>query len=126
VAKEKMPDVWSVCDVALVHLKDDPVFAMVIPSKIFEAFGMGRPILIVQPNGEAADLVTDAGAGEWVPPENPEELANAVRRWRKDPTMVARYAHNSLSAAKDHSRDRLASEMLEILKSATISARQCP
>ncbi len=35
--KERMPDVWSLCDVALVHLKSSEVFAGVIPSKIFEA-----------------------------------------------------------------------------------------
>ncbi|MFQ5765190.1 MAG: glycosyltransferase family 4 protein, partial [Rhodospirillales bacterium] len=35
--KDAMPRVWSLCDVALVHLKSDPVFAGVIPSKIFEA-----------------------------------------------------------------------------------------
>ena len=36
--------------------------------------------MIVQPKGEAAGLVEDASAGEWVPPENPDELAKAVRR----------------------------------------------
>ncbi|MCC7017130.1 MAG: glycosyltransferase family 4 protein, partial [Rhodospirillales bacterium] len=39
--KDAMPRIWSLCDVALVHLRDSPVFAEVIPSKIFEAMGMG-------------------------------------------------------------------------------------
>jgi colanic acid biosynthesis glycosyl transferase WcaI len=120
VSKEKMPDVWSICDIALVHLKDDPVFATVIPSKIFEAFGMGRPILIVQPNGEASDLVTAVGAGEWVPPEDPEALAAVVLRWRNEPARIAEYAQCSSDAAPDNSRDRLAGEMLDILKFASI------
>jgi glycosyltransferase involved in cell wall biosynthesis len=42
VPKSSMPDLWSICDVALVHLKDDPLFSTVIPSKIFEAMGMGK------------------------------------------------------------------------------------
>ena len=33
--KENMPELWSICDVSLIHLKDDPLFASVIPSKIF-------------------------------------------------------------------------------------------
>jgi len=43
--KEQMPDFWSICDVALIHLKNEPTFAEVIPSKMFEAMAMGKPIL---------------------------------------------------------------------------------
>jgi len=114
--KDKMPELWSVCDVALVHLKDDPVFATVIPSKIFEAFGMGKPVMIVQPDGEAVSIVRDAGAGDWVPPENPEQLATAIIEWCSDKQKLFKYAKNSSDAAKDHSRDRLANEMLYILR----------
>ena len=114
--KEQMPELWSVCDVALVHLKDDPVFATVIPSKIFEAFGMGKAVMIVQPKGEAAELVQSAGAGEWIEPEDPQALADAVLEWRGDPARALSYAENAADAAQLHSRDRLAGEMLEILR----------
>ena len=114
--KDQMPELWSICDVALVHLKDDPVFSTVIPSKIFEAFGMGKPIMIVQPDGEAADLVRTAGAGVWVPPEQPQALANAVREWHADHEQVVRYAENAEMAAGLHSRDRLAAQMADVLR----------
>ena len=42
--KGAMPRVWSLVDVALVHLRDSPVFAEVIPSKIFEAMAMGKAL----------------------------------------------------------------------------------
>ena len=116
-----MPELWSVCDVALVHLKNDPVFATVIPSKIFEAFGMGKPVMIVQPDGEAAELVRAAGAGEWVAPEDPSELARAIIDWCADSEKLARYASSAGRAAMAHSRDRLAQEMLEALRSCTAS-----
>ena len=114
--KEMMPDLWSVCDVALVHLKDDPIFSAVIPSKIFEAFGMGIPVMIVQPDGEAAEIVRAANAGEWIAPEDPVALANAVLEWQTDKARCRRYARNAATAAKEHSRDRLAREMHEVLK----------
>ena len=113
--KTCMPDLWSVCDIALVHLKNDPVFASVIPSKIFEAFGMGKPVLIVQPDGEAADIVRAAAAGEWIEPENPEALAHAVQKLSRDAPTMRTYAENSAAAAQHHSRDRLAVEMLAAL-----------
>ncbi len=112
VPKEQMPDLWSICDVALVHLKDDPVFETVIPSKIFEAFGVGKPIIIVQRRGEAVDLVESCDAGEWVPPEDPKALADTVVRWSEDPKALAEMAAAAAKAARLHSRDRLAAEML--------------
>lgn len=121
VAKEQMPELWSVCDVALVHLKNSPVFATVIPSKIFEAFGVGKPVLIAQPDGEAVDIVRAAGAGEWVAPEDPDALAATVKRWRDDPSYVRSFAAHSLAAAAGNSREELAAQMLEMLR--TVSAR---
>ena len=114
--KESMPEVWSVCDIALVHLKDDPVFSTVIPSKIFEAFGMGKPVMIVQPKGEASQLVVTAGAGEWVTPEDPDALAARVLEWKSDSSIVQTFADGAAAAAKQHSRDRLAGEMLQVLR----------
>lgn len=116
VTKEQMPNLWSICDVSLAHLKNDPVFATVIPSKIFESFGMGCPVMIVQPRGEAVDIVESHGAGEWVPPENPEALAGAVKKWADSPELVGKLSRAAIEAASHHSRDRLAAEMLEILQ----------
>lgn len=109
--KEKMPELWSVCDIALVTLKDDPVFATVIPSKIFEAFGMGKPILLSLPQGEASELVDSERAGICVPPENPEALANAILSLKRDPQSFAEYAEASASAAAKYSRNHLAKKM---------------
>ncbi len=44
--KEVITNFWSLCHIALVHLKNTFAFSEVIPSKIFEAMGMGLPILI--------------------------------------------------------------------------------
>lgn len=117
VPKDDMPDIWSVTDIALVHLKDDPVFATVIPSKIFEAMGMGKPILIVQPKGEASEIVVAARAGEWVAPANPAALAAAVLALEGDEARRDRLSLSSGKAAELNSRDRLAGEMLQILRS---------
>lgn len=117
--KERMPEIWSIADVALVHLKDEPVFSAVIPSKIFEAFGVGKPILVVQPNGEAADIVRAAGAGEWVTPEDPIALRHVLEKWLANPNLVDGFAEASAKAAKANSRDVQANKMLEIIREIT-------
>ena len=116
--KDAMPDVWSLCDVALVHLKDSPVFAEVIPSKIFEAMAMGLPILLAAPEGEASRVVAEEQAGLWVPAEQPGALADAARALMNDPHTLQTLARQSLAAAPRHSRQRQADEMARVLELA--------
>ncbi len=116
--KDRMPAVWSLCDVALVHLKNSRVFAEVIPSKIFEAMAMGLPIVIAAPEGEATRIVEKAGAGLVVPPEDPAALADAVSKLKSDVPLRDRLAAASLAAAPRHSRRFQADAMIEALTAA--------
>ena len=116
--KERMPAIWSLCDVALVHLKDSPVFAEVIPSKIFEAMAMGLPILIAAPPGEATQIIERENAGIVVSAEDPGALADAVRKLASDVTSRRRLAAASHAAAPRYSRQFQADAMMEALKAA--------
>lgn len=113
--KEMMPRIWSLCDVALVHLKDDPAFAEVIPSKIFEAMGMGLPLLLVAPEGEASRIVIDDRAGLWVPAAQPRKLAAAAQALAGDDAHRAELAAASLAAAPRHSREYQAKRYMDVL-----------
>ncbi len=74
---EAMGEVFGLADALLVHLKDDPVFRVTIPSKTQAGLFMGRP-LIMAVQGDAAELVAQAGAGVICRPEDPEDLVRAV------------------------------------------------
>ena len=117
-AKEQMPAVWSLCDVALIHLKDSAVFAGVIPSKIFEAEAMGLPLLLAAPKGEASAIVLGDGAGLHVAAEDPDALAAAVDQLSQDKPAREKYAAAALAAAPHHSRETQAREMLAVLQMA--------
>ena len=117
VPKAIIPAVWSVCDVALAHLRNDPLFAGALPSKMFEAMGMGLPILLAAPQGEASSLIHGNG-GFWVPPENPSALSDAVRILKTDPLRRSQLAAASLAAAPHHSRETQARNMLRVLQMA--------
>lgn len=113
--KDRMPAVWSLCDVALVHLKNSPVFEDVIPSKMFEAMAMGLPIVMASPEGEASAILEADGAGLHVAAEDPDALADAVRRLHRDRAELARFAAASLAAAPGHSREAQARAMIDVL-----------
>ncbi len=116
--KDRMQAVWSICDIALVHLKNSPAFEEVIPSKIFEAMAMGLPILLASPRGEASDILEANGAGVHVPAEDPDALANSVLRLYEDTNLLSAFASASLAAAPNYTREAQAEEMLSVLKFA--------
>jgi glycosyltransferase involved in cell wall biosynthesis len=114
--RECVPNIWSVCDIALVHLRDSEVFSEVIPSKIFEAMAMGLPILLVLPKGVASDIVLSTRSGLWVPPEQPEHLAKICSTLEGRGRLIALLSRNATAASGNFSRQRQAEEMIQILE----------
>ena len=113
--KERMPALWSLCDLAIVPLRNNPVFASVIPSKIFESMGMGVPILMSLPEGEASAIVRHTGSGVCVPPEDPPALAAAITHLADNPAEMKTLRAAAWAAAPNYSRDMQAARMLAIL-----------
>lgn len=64
-------------DALLVHLKDDPLFTITIPSKTQAYMATGKPVLMAV-RGDAADLVRVSDCGVCVEPENAASIVGAV------------------------------------------------
>ena len=116
--KEMMPRLWSLCDVSLVNLIDTPLFSTVIPSKIFESMGMGIPMVVSMPLGEATEIIRESGAGVIVEPEAPVELSNAVAALCDDSSSWQRLSQQASVAAQLYSRESMAHKMLESFDNA--------
>lgn len=69
----------AAADALLVHLNDEPLYRITIPSKTQAYLYAGRPILMGVA-GDAADLVRHADAGYVFAAGDPEALAEKVRR----------------------------------------------
>jgi glycosyltransferase involved in cell wall biosynthesis len=72
-----MPYLYALSDVLLAHYKRDPLFEISIPGKVFAYMACRRPILMAS-QGDAAELVKNAGAGLTCEAQNPDALAKAV------------------------------------------------
>ena len=114
--KSLMPNFLSISDACLVHLKNTELFKTVMPSKIFEAAGMGKPI-IIGVAGFATKIVNKANAGIAIEPENHDQLIDALETLADDPEKANKYArdrHEYIVA--NFNRDDLANKYIEILK----------
>lgn len=67
----------SASDMLLVHLNDNELFRITIPSRTQANLAMGKPI-VMGVCGDAAELVQESGAGVICTPNDPSELAKAI------------------------------------------------
>ena len=111
VSKNKISDFWSILDVTIIHLKNQKLFRSVIPSKLFEAIGMGIPVLLGL-KGEAADLTLKFSVGQLFEPEDPKMLYESIRNLKLDPVKLQQMQESSRIATKQFSRVNLANDML--------------
>ena len=110
--KERIPEVLASVDVCLVHLKRADLFRSVIPSKIFDAGAMRKPI-ILGVEGFAQGLVSEAGSGICIEPENEDELLAAVDLLAEQPDLASELGANGrLLVTRRYNYDLLADEYL--------------
>lgn len=74
---EEVSALLALSDVQLVHLRDNPLFRITIPSKTQSSMAAAKPLLMAVA-GDAAELVRRSGAGLTAPPENAPEIARTV------------------------------------------------
>ena len=84
-----MGEIFALADALLVHLKDDPLFRITIPSKTQAYLYTGKPIIMAM-RGDAADLVREAGGGIVYKPDDPQEMMNAIKALYEMPEIERR------------------------------------
>lgn len=111
--RAEVAQVLAASDVALVLLKDDPLFRTVLPSKMFECMGAGRAMLS-NVDGEARRLLERAGAGLFVPPGAPAALAGALAALAADPHPLQAFGASGRAWVEENaSRPALARRYLD-------------
>lgn len=116
VPKAEVMRYIATCDLMLVPLKKADTFKSVIPSKIFEAAAMRRPILLGV-DGQAREIVEQYGAGLYFEPENKAAFLAALEQ-AQDPQVVERLLTGCDALARAYDRRRLAGAMLDELQAA--------
>ena len=114
VPKDQVARYIATSDIMLVPLKKAEVFTTVIPSKIFEAAGMERPILIGV-DGEARAIIERFDAGRYYEPEDQPSFLAALAGMRCEGSERDAMVDGCRRIAAHYDRNRLAGEMAGLL-----------
>src|SRR5208337_2916700 len=113
--RERIPDYVSAADLCLVMLKKTELFKTVIPTKLLEYMACERPV-IVAVDGQARQIVEEAGTGVFVEPENSKALVNAVLDLANDPEHRREMGANGRRyIVNKYSREKTAREYIAVL-----------
>lgn len=107
---------------SVVSLRRTEAFKGTIPSKIFQSFARGVPVLFLGPEGEAANLVRESQAGLVLTgndEENRTKLINFItyENWPERLSEMRRKA--LIFMEKKYSRTLMAEKMIEVLSIAS-------
>lgn len=121
VPRAQALELLMLSDASLVHLMPSPFFDTTIPSKLFEAMAMEKPVLLGV-RGEAAKVVDEANCGISFAPGCVEDLKNAILKLMaySDPELQAIGQNGRVSIEKTYNRADLAHRYAEYLQKALL------
>jgi glycosyltransferase involved in cell wall biosynthesis len=114
--RETIPAFISAADACLALLKKTDVFKTVIPTKMLEFMSCARPV-ILGVDGQARQMVEEAGAGIVIEPENSTALVEAIGRLAADPDLSYALGQRGREyIVRNLSRRQTADDYLQVLE----------
>lgn len=114
--REKIPGLISTCDACVVLLKKTEIFKTVIPTKMLEFMSSARPV-ILGVEGQAREIIREAGAGLAIEPENAAALARAIQQLASNRELGLSLGQNGREYVLRHfSRGSTAEKYIHILQ----------
>ena len=118
VEKSQMPSILKAVDVALVPLRKLDIFQGAIPSKIFEALAMKKPLLLGVDGEARSHFIEKAKAGKFFEPENVDALAESLIQMANNPSELSDMGERARSYVSEHfNRDNIALKFYDVLRS---------
>ncbi len=99
-------------DVCLVPLKKKEIFKIALPSKMFEAWSCGRPI-ILSVDGEARKHLNQAQAGVWVEPEDAAGIGKAILFLYNNPQLCKKFGKKGRAYVERYFSRKIQAQRLE-------------
>jgi colanic acid biosynthesis glycosyl transferase WcaI len=114
--RQQIPAFISASDACLVLLKKTDVFKTVIPTKMLEFMSCARPV-ILGVDGQARQIVEQAGSGIVIEPENADALRAAIQQLAANRDLARSLGQKGREyIVQNFSRARTAEKYIEVLR----------
>lgn len=122
--RDRVAQLFSFVSASIVHLKNQPVFRTVIPTKLLEAMAMGKPVLLGV-EGVARQILDDSQAGVSFVPEDAKSLAEALRQMAADVPLADHCGRSGGAYVRRHfDRRAMAKRYLETMTAVSSLRRE--
>jgi colanic acid biosynthesis glycosyl transferase WcaI len=122
--RDAMNEIYATADLCLVPLRKTELFTTVIPSKIFEIFGMARPILL-SVDGEARSIVEGAEGGRYVPPEDVPQMVAGIQYYADNQAEAVKAGvRGEVFVRREFDRSHLAADYVAALERVLADGRR--
>lgn len=119
VSREEIPKYTSLFNVCLIPYKNEPLFKITIPGKLFDYLASGKPI-VINTEGKAADIVLKANAGLIAHSGDSQDFANKILEIYNNPERGKELGKNGSDFVKKYYDRR---EIIKKLNDFLISSK---
>jgi len=115
LSPEGLFEFYSRVQILIAMLRSHPVYAGAEPTKLWEYFATGRPVIYAG-TGRVAEMVKVRGLAKVVPPEQPLALVGAIKEIVDNPEVAKKMATQArLFVSRERRRSLLLSRLAELL-----------
>ncbi len=117
VPKHRMAGALAASDVCIAILKPIELYQTTYPNKVFDYMAAGRAVLLAI-DGVIRKVVEEGNAGIFIPPGDPDAMANAIHQFAENPEKCRKMGLNGRKMIETKfSREKLASEFTTLVES---------
>ena len=112
--KDEMPAILAAADACIAILKPIDLYKTTYPNKVFDYMAAGRPVVLAI-DGVIRQVVEAAGAGIFVQPGDPQDMARAIQVLSLEPQKARQMGLSGRSYMEKHFSRAESAEKLALL-----------
>jgi putative colanic acid biosynthesis glycosyltransferase WcaI len=115
VPREQIPEILSQSTLGIIALSSNNVVRYALPTKSFEYFASGLPVVAYGSSDELEVIIRESGAGVYVRGDDKKDIADAIVKVINDKAALAKYSINGRKFAEENTFHSLISDVQTLI-----------